>query len=152
MTVTRRASIRLVFAGITLLATGRHAFSGQVNADGDGVAIRGYDPVAYFTVGEPVEGSADYTATHDGATWRFSSAGNRDAFVADPEKYAPQYGGYCAYAVAHGATAPIDPQAFSVLDGKLYLNYSDHVRAQWRNDAAEFISRADRNWPGLAGQ
>lgn len=152
MTITRRASIRLVLAGVTLLATGRFALAGKVNTNGSGFAIQGYDPVAYFTEGEPVKGSDDFTATYDGATYRFASAANRDAFVADPEKYAPQYGGFCAYAVAHDATAPIDPQAFTVLNGKLYLNYSDHVRAQWRNDAADFISRADANWPGLSGQ
>ena len=152
MIVTRRASIRLVIAGVTLIATGRFALAGKVNSDASGVAIEGYDPVAYFTEGKPIEGSDDLTATHDGATYRFASVANRDAFAADPAKYAPQYGGFCAYAVAHGATAPIDPEAFTVLDGKLYLNYSDHVRAQWRNDAAEFISRANENWPDLSGQ
>ncbi|MAS06723.1 MAG: hypothetical protein CL534_18835 [Ahrensia sp.] len=152
MFITRRASIRLVLAGVTLIATGRFALAGKVNADANGIAIEGYDPVAYFTEGQPVEGSGGFTATHDGATYRFASAANRDAFIADPVKYAPQYGGFCAYAVAHDATAPIDPQAFTVLDGKLYLNYSDHVRAQWRNDAAGFISRANENWPGLSGQ
>lgn len=152
MIVTRRTSIRLAIAGITLIATGRVALAGKVNADSRGIAIKGYDPVAYFTEGAPVEGSDDFTAMHDGATYWFASAANRDAFLADPEKYAPQYGGFCAYAVAHDATAPIDPEAFTVLDGKLYLNYSDHVRAQWRNDAAKFISRANENWPGLSGQ
>lgn len=152
MTVTRRASIRLVLSGVTLLATGRFAVAGKVNAGGDSVAIEGYDPVAYFTVGEPVEGSDAFTATYDGAIWRFASAENRAAFRADPEKYVPQYGGFCAYAVAHGATAPIDPQAFTVFEGKLFLNYSDHVRAQWRNDASVFISKADANWPELSGQ
>ena len=152
MFITRRASIRLVLAGVTLIATGRFALAGKVNADAKGIAIEGYDPVAYFTEGQPVEGSEDFTATHDGATYFFVSAGNRDAFLAEPAKYAPQYGGFCAFAVAHGATAPIDPQAFTVLDGKLYLNYSDHVRAQWRNDAAGFISKADAAWPGLSGQ
>ena len=132
MIVTRRASIRLVIAAATLIATGRFALAGRINSDDNGVAIKGYDPVAYFTEGAPVEGSEDFTAMHDGATYHFASAANRDAFLADPEKYAPQYGGFCAYAVAQGATAPIDPEAFTVLDEKLYLNYSDHVRAQWR--------------------
>ena len=152
MGITRRASIRLVIAGVTLIATGRFALAGKINTNGSDFAIQGYDPVAYFAQGKPVEGSSAFTATHDGATWRFSSAANRDLFLADPEKYAPQYGGFCAYAVAHDATARIDPEAFTVLDGKLYLNYSDHVRAQWRNDAAKFISRADAYWPGLSGR
>lgn len=152
MTVTRRASFRLVLAGVTLAATGRFALAGMLNADADGVAIKGYDPVAYFTDNQPAMGTTEFTASHDGATYLFANAGNRDAFLAEPAKYAPQYGGFCAYAVAHGATAPIDPQAFTVLDGKLYLNYSDYVRAQWRNDAAGFISKADAAWPGLSGQ
>lgn len=152
MIVTRRTSIRLAIAGVALIATARAALAGKVNADSRGIAIKGYDPVAYFTEGAPVEGSDDFTATHDGATYRFASAANRDAFLASPAKYAPQYGGFCAYAVAHDATASIDPEAFTVLDGKLYLNYSDHVRAQWRNDAAKFITRANENWPGLSGQ
>ena len=152
MIVPRRTSIRLVFAGVTLIASGRFARAGRINTGSDGVAIEGYDPVAYFTRGEPVEGSDAFTATHDGATWRFSSADNRDAFLSDPERYAPQYGGFCAYAVAQGAIAPIDPRAFTVLDDRLYLNYSDQVRARWRNDADAYISKANENWPDLSGQ
>lgn len=152
MTVTRRASFRLVLAGVTLMTSGRFALAERVNTRADGVAIDGYDPVAYFTQSRPVMGSDEFSAEHAGADYHFASAANRDAFLADPAKYAPQYGGFCAYAVAHGATAPIDPQAFTVFGGKLYLNYSDLVRAQWRNNAEGFISRADGNWPKLSGQ
>ncbi len=152
MTITRRASFRLVLAGVTLIATGHFALAGKVNVDAGNVAIRGYDPVAYFTDGRPVEGTANFTATHDGATYWFSSAANLEIFLAEPDRYVPQYGGFCAYAVAHNATAPIDPQAFTVFEGKLYLNYSDFVRAQWRNDASGYIVRADRHWPELSGQ
>lgn len=151
MTITRRTSLRLAVAGLGLLAAGGIARGGAVNTNGTAYAIQGYDPVAYFTEGRAVEGLDAFTAFHDGATWRFASAVNRDAFLADPAGYAPQYGGFCAFAVAHNATAPIDPNAFSVRGGKLYLNYTDFVRSEWRKDPEGFISRADANWPGLSG-
>jgi YHS domain-containing protein len=96
-----------------------------------------------------VKGSEEIVHSWKGATWRFSSAENRDRFAAAPEKYAPQYGGYCAYAVAHNATASIDPQAWSVVDGRLYLNYSVKVRATWEKDSPGYIRKADANWPGV---
>ena len=114
-----------------------------------GRAIGGYDPVAYFTEGKPVEGSGDYTAKWKGADWRFASAANRDMFVAAPEKYAPQYGGYCAYAVAQNSTAKIDPTAWAIVDGKLYLNYSHAIQKTWTADRAAYIAAADRNWPSV---
>lgn len=152
MSVTRRASFRLVLAGATLISSGRFALADKLNLRADGVAIDGYDPVAYFISGEAVMGKAEFAFEHAGAEYHFSSAENLDAFQADPVKYAPQYGGFCAYAVAHGSTAQIDPQAFTVFEGKLYLNYSDQVRARWRNDAIGYIARADANWPKLSGQ
>jgi len=114
-----------------------------------GVAIDGFDPVAYFTDGRPVEGSKAYTFEWQGATWRFASAAHRDLFAAAPEKYAPQYGGYCAWAVSNGYTADTDPEAWSIVDGRLYLNYSLEVRAKWEPDARGNIAKADRNWPKL---
>jgi YHS domain-containing protein len=114
-----------------------------------GTAIEGYDPVAYFEEGKPVEGDSDHAYEWMGATWYFASAENRDRFAADPEKYAPQYGGYCAWAVANGYTAKIDPQAWAVVDDKLYLNYSLDVQQQWRQDVPGNISKADANWPGI---
>ncbi|MEL6608177.1 MAG: YHS domain-containing (seleno)protein [Pseudomonadota bacterium] len=113
----------------------------------DGVAINGYDPVAYFTEGKPVEGSADFTADHDGATFRFASAENRDLFVSDTAKYAPQYGGYCAYAVSKGYTAETSPRAWSVVDDRLYLNFNRAVRTIWSTDIPGNIAKADANWP-----
>jgi hypothetical protein len=83
------------------------------------------------------------------ATWLFSSAENRDRFAADPQKYAPQYGGYCSYAVSQGHTASIDPEAWRVVDGKLYLNYSKGVQKKWEMDTTGYIQKADQNWPGL---
>lgn len=115
----------------------------------DGAAIHGYDPVAYFKDNEAVPGKPEFTAEYQGATWRFASAANRDAFVADPAKYAPQYGGYCAYAVSQGSTASTDPDAWTIRDGKLYLNYSKSVRALWALNKSGYIAAADSNWPKL---
>ncbi|MCB1462998.1 MAG: YHS domain-containing protein [Nitratireductor sp.] len=140
------AIVALAFAGVPSAIAGQ----AQVHAGAiPGVAINGYDPVAYFTENKPVEGSAAITTTWNGATWRFASAANRDAFVADPEKYAPQYGGYCAWAVSNGYTAGTDPRAFSISGGKLYLNYSRSVQARWAKDISGNVSKADANWPGV---
>ena len=115
----------------------------------DGLAIEGYDAVAYFTDGRPVEGSREFETAYEGATWRFASAANRDAFAANPEKYAPQYGGYCAYAVSEGYTASIDPDAWTIDNGKLYLNYSKGIQRRWEKNRAERIVQGDKNWPQI---
>ncbi len=120
----------------------------EVYASG-GVAINGYDPVAYFTMSKPVIGDAAHTSDWNGATLQFSSAENKAMFDADPDKYAPKYGGYCAYAVSKGATAPTDPDAWTVHEGSLYLNFSVDVRSIWREDVDGNISKADANWPGV---
>lgn len=112
-------------------------------------AIRGYDPVAYFTVGEPIMGSDQFTTQWQGATYKFASAASLELFKAEPAAYAPQYGGYCAYAVAKGATAGTVPEAWSIVDGKLYLNYSLNVQQRWRKDVPGHIRAADQNWPAV---
>ncbi|MEM1161986.1 MAG: YHS domain-containing (seleno)protein [Pseudomonadota bacterium] len=114
-----------------------------------GTAIDGTDPVAYFTEGRPVEGSSDHVHEWNGAKWRFSSAENLALFAADPEKYAPQYGGYCAWAVAQGYTASTDPNAWKIVDGKLYLNYNKSVQTKWEGDIPGHIASADGNWPKI---
>ncbi len=114
-----------------------------------GLAIEGYDAVSYFTDGKAVKGSKEYEHSWQGATWRFASAAHRDAFAADPGKYAPQYGGYCAYAVAQNTTASIDPQQWTVHQGKLYLNYDRKIQATWLEDMAGYIAKADQNWPRM---
>ena len=114
-----------------------------------GVAIKGYDTVAYFTEGKPTKGGKSFEAEWNGAIWRFASAANRDTFKADPEKYAPQYGGYCAWAVSQGYTAGIDPDAWKIVDGKLYLNYSQEVKAKWETDIPGFIALANEHYPKL---
>jgi YHS domain-containing protein len=119
-----------------------------INKDSDGVALHGYDAVAYFTEGKPVKGSKDFEAVWMDARWRFSSAANRDTFKADPAKYAPQYGGYCAYAVSKGHTANISPNAWKVVNGKLYVNHP-LAKSRWEKDIPTFISRADQNWPNI---
>jgi len=129
-----------------LLAVSASAFA-QNNVDSSGLALQGYDPVAYFTDKQPVRGKAEFTAQHEGATYRFASAANRDAFAAAPAKYAPQYGGYCAFGLASGYKAPIEPDAWTVVDGKLYLNYNRSIRSRWSTDIPGFIRKADANWP-----
>jgi len=112
-------------------------------------AIKGYDTVAYFTENQAVEGDQQFSTEYQGATWLFSSQENLDLFVANPEKYAPQYGGYCAYAVSKNQTASIKPELFTIEDGKLYLNYNASINEKWRANREEFINDADKNWPGL---
>lgn len=112
-------------------------------------AVKGYDVVAYFTDGKPVEGKSDFSYEWGGTTWRFASAEHRDMFKADPGKYAPQYGGFCAWAVSQGYTAKIEPEAWKIVDGKLYLNYSKDVQEQWQQDVPGNITKADTNWPGI---
>jgi YHS domain-containing protein len=118
----------------------------------DGVALRGYDPVAYFSENKPVKGSPDHKAEYEGSAFHFTSKANRDAFVADPARYAPQYGGFCAFGMASGYKAATDPAAFSIVDGKLYLNYNRDVQKQWSADRPGFIAKAEKNWPTAAKQ
>ena len=118
----------------------------------DGVAIRGYDPVAYFTERKPLKGTSAYTAQHGGSVFHFASQGNRDAFVAAPARYAPQYNGFCAFGVAGGYKASIDPAAFTVVDGKLYLNYDQSIQRRWRGDIPGYVVKADKNWPTVVRQ
>jgi YHS domain-containing protein len=113
------------------------------------VAIKGYDPVAYFADARPVKGSKDHELEWNGATWRFASEDHLAAFEAEPERYAPQYGGYCAWAVSQGYTANIDPEAWRIVEDRLYLNYSKEVQRTWETDIPGHIAAADANWPGV---
>lgn len=112
-------------------------------------AIRGYDPVAYFTQSKPVKGDAALVYQWKGANWYFSSKKNLDDFKKDPVKYAPQYGGYCAFGCSNGYKAPIDPNAWTIVNGKLYLNYSLGVKEEWNKNRDERIQKADKNWPNI---
>lgn len=122
----------------------------KINTIGSGkIAIRGYDPVAYFRAGGPVKGKAEFSHEYAGATWRFASAENKALFAADPSKYMPAYGGYCAYGVAKGGLYKIEPDAWSIRGGKLYLNYDKRVQATWSKKPDSYIRSADQKWPGL---
>lgn len=114
-----------------------------------GVAIRGYDPVAYFTEGTPTQGSDEFTTQWQDATWKFASEENLALFEEDPKRYAPQYGGYCAYGVAQGYLVKIEPENWSIVDDKLYLNYDDEVQSKWEVDIPGFIKSAEENFAGL---
>ena len=132
-----------------VLACVRPAAADTVFAE-NGVALRGTDVVAYFTAGDAVPGKPEFRHDWNGATWHFATAQNRDAFAAEPSRYAPQYGGFCAWAVANNYTAPIDPEAWRIVDGKLYLNYSRAIRLRWDMMRQSNIAKADANWPALS--
>lgn len=148
-----RYALRSAF-GLVLVLTLALGMPGTASAKSEinqsfigNVAIEGTDPVAYFTEGKAVEGSSQFTHAWKGATWRFKDAANRDAFAANPEKYAPEFGGYCAWAVSQGYTAGIDPEAWTIHQGKLYLNYSKSVQEQWSEDIPGNIAKGRANWP-----
>lgn len=136
-------------ASALLLVLPALASSQPVNTDTAGLALKGYDPVAYFTMGHPMPGDPRYTASHEGVTYRFSSAAHRDAFLKEAAKYAPQYGGYCAFGVSGGYKVRIDPEAFTIRDGKLFLNYDKKVQARWLSDVPGYLTKSETNWPGL---
>jgi YHS domain-containing protein len=110
-------------------------------------AISGYDPVAYFKEGKAVIGLKEHVFEWNGASWYFSSKENLELFQGKPEQYAPQYGGYCAYGTAEGHKAPTQPDAWSIVNDKLYFNYNKNVQQEWKSNQAEFIKKADLNWP-----
>ncbi len=121
-----------------------------LTAKGPGLAVHGYDVVAYFTKGQPMVGRAKNSTVYREATYRFASKGNLDAFKNDPEKYVPQYGGYCAYGVAVGAKFDGDPQLWRIVDGKLYLNLNEDIQKTWQKDIPGNKKKADRNWTRIA--
>lgn len=118
----------------------------------EGIAIRGADPVAYFTQGRYVPGSSEFEYQWANVTWRFSSAENRDLFASNLQHYTPQYGGFCAWAVSQGYTAPVDPTAWKIVDGKLYLNFNRNIQRRWERDIPGNIVKANNNWPGLLSE
>lgn len=146
----RRRTLRT--AALLLLAFPLGLGAQAVNTDRDGLALAGYDAVAYLEEQRAVPGTADLTVRHEGATYRFSTAAHRDAFQADPGKYLPAYGGYCAYGVSRGYKVKVDPDAFTVVDGRLYLNYDKGVQSRWLKDIPGYVAKADANWPGLKDQ
>ena len=134
------ASLSLAIAGSALAA------GPELNASSTGLALQGYDPVAYFTDGKPAKGNWKITTTHDDATYRFSSEEHKAAFEADPEAYLPEYGGYCAFGAAMGFKFDGDPNYWRIVDGDLFLNISQDVQQRWVTDIPGFIQKADANW------
>jgi YHS domain-containing protein len=146
--VIRSLALRTgLLAALVFTASTAHAVD-EVYAT-DAGAIRGYDPVAYHIEGKPVLGTAKLTHQWNGATWHFASAEHRDLFAADPERYAPHYGGYCAYGTSQGYKVSTQPEAFAIVDGALYLNYNVQVQNTWNKDRPGHIATADGNWSKL---
>lgn len=133
------------------LAVSTMSFAADIDqsADANDVAIKGYDTVAYFTEGKPVQGSSDFTATYKNAIYQFASAENRDLFKADKAKYAPAYGGYCAFGVAFERKFDTDPTAWKIVDNKLYLNLNKDVQSKWLKDVPGYIVESEGNWPEI---
>ncbi len=143
-------TLRAILGLAALLATSVHADelrSPEVYADFEGKALKGYDTVAYHLERKALKGTPQHTAEWKGATWWFTSAANRDRFIAEPERWAPQFGGYCAWAIARDRTAPIDPTIFRVFDDKLYLNLNMKVHKDWLENRQVMIVNANENWP-----
>jgi len=143
--MTARVSLWLLTSLLSVVVAAS-AFAGEY-FERDGIAIGGYDPVAYFAEMKPVKGLTEFHAEYQGSTFYFSTEANRDTFTANPDKFAPQYGGYCAFGMAKGYKAVIDPAAFTVVGDKLYLNYSETVRSKWTLDIPGYIQKANANWP-----
>jgi YHS domain-containing protein len=148
MPLTRRHALTLFAMMSVAYALPARADAPAVHAEG-GIAIGGADAVAYFTEGRSTRGSAAHEVAWRGATWRFASAANAQLFQANPEAYAPQYGGHCAWAAAEGYVAGSDPDAWTIHDGKLYLNFNRRIRRRWERDIPGNITRGDANWPAI---
>lgn len=146
------ALISAVASSVTLPVTAfaqDQSSTAAVNRNAEGVAMHGYDPVAYFTVKKPTPGKATYTHSFEGATYRFSSQENLDKFKASPAMYAPQFGGFCAMGVALVKKLDGDPQAWSVVDNKLYLNLNKDIQKKWLEDVPGNLAKAGKTWPSI---
>jgi len=149
-----RASFLALNRGVALLGLVFVAlFGASARGDEPRLSISGYDPVAYFTDGKPVQGKAEFESVWRKLRWRFASGEHRDLFIKDPQRYAPQYDGYCAMGVSNEAAAhkdTVDPEAWTIVDGKLYLVHNTYWLEQWREKAAEYIKKADKDWQAVA--
>ena len=153
--ISSLTKIVTVSAALSLAAISAPAFAvkqtgGEYNTMYAGLGAKGYDVVAYFTKGKPTEGSSHYTSSYGGVTWQFANEENRDMFAANPAKYTPQYGGFCAWGVSVGKLFDVDPvNGWKIVDGKLYLNFNGDINATFGKDPAGFIGKANNNWPAL---
>jgi YHS domain-containing protein len=141
---TLAAFVMLLITSFNAHARSSEIYTGLFSS----LAVGGYDTVAYFKAGKPVLGKEEFSTQYKGATWRFSTKENLDAFKAQPAAYAPQYGGYCSWAIAQNYTASGDPLVWKIVNGRLYLNYDQSVQAKWEKDIPGFIASANKNWPG----
>ena len=123
--------------------------SAGLTAQGAPLALRGYDPVSYFEDGEPRMGTAEHSAVHEGVTYRFATKKNLRTFEANPDRYLPEYGGFCAYGVSVGAKFDGDPLVWKIVDGKLYLNLNPEIQKAWNEDVSGAIRKADGHWPKI---
>lgn len=121
----------------------------KINKTSDGLALKAYDPVAYFEEGKPVKGKKEFQYEWMGAKWHFSCVTNRDLFASNPEKYAPQYGSYCAWGVSQDKFFDGDPEVWKIVDGKLYVNFNKDIEKTWVKDIPGFIKKANENWPRM---
>ncbi|GAB5561028.1 MAG: YHS domain-containing (seleno)protein [Synoicihabitans sp.] len=142
-----KSSLRFV-ATFALLALAIQA-KASVNTDSNGLALEGHDPVAFFSVGVPTLGKSNLTADHEGATYRFVSKENRERFLADPTRFTPAFGGYCAFGAAKGKLFPVEIDTWQIKDDRLILNYNDEIKAQFNANIESFLAKADVNWSGL---
>jgi YHS domain-containing protein len=147
--ISKSAGVALLGVSGALLAS--VALAGDF-FENQGLAIRGYDPVAYFQLNKAIKGVPEYQMEHKGSVFHFSSAAHRDAFAKEPSKYAPQYNGYCAFGMASGYKAATDPTAFTFVNGKLYLNYNAEVQKKWSSDVSDYVKKADALWPTTQSQ
>ena len=141
--------VLILFLLLGLPAAASAAPAPAVNATEAGLAIGGYDPVAYFTEGRPVAGSADFELRWNGATWRFASEESRSRFQSDPDRFAPRFGGYCAWAVSQNYIASGDPLVWRIVEGRLYLNFNARAKMLWEADLDAAIARGNANWPSV---
>ncbi|MGE3289760.1 MAG: YHS domain-containing (seleno)protein [Geminicoccaceae bacterium] len=148
--LSRRATLVGLVVAAGLISAGAQA-AGRVdlNQNDQGVMLHGYDPVAYFTAGAPAQGSPEFSAEYDGATYLFVSTSNRDAFLAQPAAYVPAYGGFCAMGTALEKKLDGDPQVWRIVDGRLYLNVNTDVQKRWSEDVPGNIAKADATWPQI---
>jgi hypothetical protein len=152
MNIKRRTIVLVALTAISvsMLLPGVAAAKSEIYQNWRGLAIKGYDPVAFHKEGKAVKGSSSYELNWKDAKWRFASAENKDLFESNPERYAPRYGGYCAWAVSQGYTASVDPKnAWNIVDDRLYLNYNAEIKEKWEQDIPRHIQKADANWPGV---
>jgi YHS domain-containing protein len=141
----------MLLTTITLVAALRLVSAGEaINLDKHGLALQGYDPVAYFTDNKPVKGDENYTASYKGGTYRFASAAHKETFESNPAKYAPQFGGFCGYAASINKLAPIEVEYFQVLHGRLVMQHNEKAWKLWHEDVEGNLRKADANWPKLS--